>query len=238
MFRRRALTPFDMPQPFDAARDGPLLAACESAFEGPFRRYILIANNPAVSRRTLEGVGIGPDDLLLQFSRAIHFEALRAVICTHAFLFIEADGSYHGFDAQGTPDRPYGTVAGGPPILAFKRLSPDGALARVRPSLDRLSATVVEFPANAFTYGYDYPGGRKPSTGLQAIRFLVRLDETRARRTPIHLVGFTSRGRRLHAWDWERRWIAAQPDVVHHHGPFAAWLRRRRSPSSPPRTSR
>lgn len=226
MFRRRLLAPFDMPPPFDPARDGPLLAACDAAFAGPFRRYVLIANNPAIGRRTIDRLGLGPDDLVLQFSRSIHFEKLRDVVCTHAFLFIEADGSYHGFDASGKPDRPYDAVAGGPPILAFKRLSPDGALPRVRAALDALSATIVEFPANAFTYGYDYPEGQKPSTGLQAIRFLARLNQARGRRTPIHLVGFTSRGRRLHAWDWERRWIAAQPDVVRERGRFAAWLGR------------
>jgi hypothetical protein len=226
MFRRRALPTFDMPPPFDAARDGPLLAACEAAFAGPFRRTVLIANNPAVGRRRIERLDLRPDDLVLQFSRAIHFEALRDIVCTHAFLFIEADGSYHGFDSEGRPDRPYHAVAGPAPILAFKRLSPDGALPLVRPWLDASRATVVEFPASAFTYGYEYPEGRKPSTGLQAIRFLAHLNQARERRTPIHLVGFTSRGRRLHAWEWERRWIAAQPDVSHQRGPLAAWLRR------------
>lgn len=226
MFRRRVLAPFDMPPPFDAARDGPLLAACEAAFAGPFRRTVLIANNPAIGRHTIERLDLRSDDLVLQFSRAIHFETLRDIVCAHAFLFIEADGSYHGFDAEGKPARLYGAVAGSPLILAFKRLSPDGALPRVRPWIDALGATIVEFPANAFTYGYDYPEGRKPSTGLQAIRFLARLNETQGRRTPIHLVGFTSRGRRLHAWDWERRWIASQPDVVHARMPIAAWWMR------------
>jgi hypothetical protein len=202
-----------------------------------YSRFVLVANNPILGKRSFDRLAIGADDLVVQFNTCMHFDALADRPGFKGYAVNRTITQHIGFHADGQPLHPFTSVPSrGSAMIFVTGDAPrpeDPVTAWLGREADRIR-TIVPQPQWARSQVPDYPEDKRLSTGFSFMMLLRWVNAARAAEglepTPIHLVGFTSHGIPMHGWDYERRWLKAHPEVVRHHEPlrgaktFAWWL--------------
>lgn len=192
-----------------------------------YARFVLVANNPILGRRSFDRLAIGPDDLVVQFNTCMHFEALAKRPGFKGYAVNRTITQQIGFHSNGEPLHPFTSAhSRGSAMIFVTGDAPrpeDPVTAWLAREADQIR-TIVPRPHWAREQVPDYPEDKRLSTGFSFMMLLRWVNAARAAEgkaaTPIHLVGFTSHGIPMHGWDYERRWLKAHPEVVRHREPF------------------
>lgn len=198
-----------------------LLGAPDHWFDPACRRFVLIANDERVTPAAMQGLGLTPSDVLVQFNKAMHLDSFADVACHKMFVFQRnGKGFYWGFDSAGRIGQDVFKQAYASLTVVFTMKIID----LVRPFIDSVppDCAVLCFSPRRLPL-FAVPAGKVPSVGFVSLSYLHHVNYIRELNgmaaTEIVTLGFTGSYSRVkvfqgHDFGFEQATIATWPDVT------------------------